>query len=108
MRIGDLDKIIDIQAPTKVTDGMGGFTTTWTTIYSGIYAAIWPVSARDRIKSDQIIGEVTDNVRIWFKRVLKPGWRVKYGNSYYAIVGPPINKNKGNRMLDLLCKEVVV
>ena len=104
-RIGDRNKIIDVQMPTKVSDNIGGYTVTWTTKYSGEYAALWPVSSRDIIQSDKMTGTITHRIRMTYKRILKSDWRIKFGNRYFAIVGPPININEANIDLELLCKE---
>lgn len=107
MRIGDLNKIVDVMSQTKVSDNMGGFTILWITQYSGIYAAIWPVSAREQIQADQIAMSITHRIRMRYRRVLKPDWRIKYLNRYFNIISI-INPNESNKMLDLLCKEVRV
>ena len=104
--IGDRDKIIDVQMPTKASDGIGGYTESWTTRYSGEFVAIWPVSAKDIIQSDKMTGTITHRIRMTYKRILKSDWRIKFGNRYFAIVGPPININEANIDLELLCKEV--
>ncbi len=106
MRASDYDKIVDLQAPTKVADGIGGFTETYATKVSGIWAAIWPISAKDRMQADQMTGELTHRIRIRYRRVLKPSWRIKYGNRYFAIIGPPINLKEKNRDIEMLCKEI--
>lgn len=107
MRPGDLNKRIDIQAPTKVSDGMGSFSETWVTILSSIPAAIWPVSGKETVRNMENVGTITHKVRIRYLSVLRPNWRVKFGNRYFAIVSPPIDPNERHEMLDLMCKEAV-
>lgn len=107
MRVSDLDKIINIEAPTRTPDNMGGFTVTFPTKYSGIYAAIWPISAKEQSQADQTTMMVTHRIRIRYKAVMRAGWRVKYGNRYFNIVSI-INPNEANKMLDMLCVEVKV
>jgi SPP1 family predicted phage head-tail adaptor len=108
MRVGSLNKRIDIQAPTKVSDGMGSYTQTWTTVMSSIAAAIWPVSGKETVQNMQNVGTVTHKIRIRYRSVLRPTWRVKFGNRYFAIVAPPIDPNMEHRWLDLMCKEAAV
>ena len=107
MRIGDLNKIIDIQSKTRVADGIGGFTETWATQCSGIYAAIWPVSAKEQIQSDQMSMIITHRIRIRYRSRIKSDWRIKYANRYFSIMSI-INPNEANGNLELLCKEVRV
>ena len=107
MRIGDLSKIIDIQSKTKVADGIGGLTETYTTQCSGIYAAIWPVDAKEQMQSDQMSMAITHRIRIRYRGGIKPDWRVKYANRYFSIVSI-LNHNEANEKLELLCKEIRV
>jgi SPP1 family predicted phage head-tail adaptor len=106
VRIGDLNKIITIQYPIKTSDGMGGFSESFNDACT-TFCAIWPVSAKEQIQSDQMAMTATHKIRIRYRRVMKPDWRIKYANRYFSIVSI-INKNEANKMLDLLCNEVMV
>ena len=105
MRIGDLNKQITIQYPTKVSDGMGGFTETWTNAAT-VWAAIWPISANELVRSMQQTMEISHRIRIRYRSVLRPDWRIKYGNRFFNIISI-INPNMKNELLDLMCKEAV-
>ena len=101
--IGELNKRITIQYKTRVGDGMGAFTETWND--SGtVWAAIWPVSANEQIQATQTVMTISHRIRIYYRSVFKSGWRVKFGNRYFAIVSV-INPSEKNEWLDLLCKE---
>lgn len=104
-RISDLDKLITLQYQTRVSDSMGGFTTTWVDAVSDIYAAIWSVSAKERMQSGQTTMIATHRIKTRYRRVLKPDWRIKYGTRYFNIV-EIVNIKEANRMFELLCKEV--
>jgi SPP1 family predicted phage head-tail adaptor len=108
MRVGSLNKRIDIQAPTKVSDGMGSYTQTYTTVMSSIAAAIWTVSGKETVQNMQNVGTITHKIRIQYRSVLRPTWRVKFGNRYFAIVSPPIDPDMKHRWLDLMCKEASI
>lgn len=105
MRIGDLKKRIELQKPTSASDGIGGYTKTYVSEHI-VWAAIWPVSAKDQMQAGQMTGTITHRIRIRYNSELQSDWRIKYGDRYFAIMGPPVNQNEGNRILDLLCKEV--
>lgn len=105
MRIGDLDKIINIESSTKIADGIGGFTEIYRTQCSNIFAAIWPISVKEQIQAKKMSSEITHRIRIRYRRVLKSDWRIKFGDRYFAITGI-INPNEANEILELLCKEV--
>ena len=105
MKTGDLNRRVTFQYPTKATDSMGGFTTTWVDALT-TWAALWPKSAKKQIEAMQPHLDVTHQIRIRYKSVLKPSWRVKYRDRYFSIVSI-INPEMRNEMLDLLCKESV-
>lgn len=103
MHVGILRHRITLQSPTAVADGMGGHTVTWTTVDT-VWAAIWPVSAKEQLRADQPAMTVTHRIRLRH-RTVGADWRVKYGTRYFAIVSL-INVDEANRTLDLLCQEV--
>lgn len=104
MRAGSLNKRITLQYPTKASDGMGGFDNTWND-GDTIWAALWPISANERLRSDQMSGEITHRIRIRYRRDIRTSWRIKFGERYFDIDGPPINPNERNEYLDIMCKE---
>lgn len=105
MPTGDLNKRIEIQAPSKVGDGMGGFDEVFNTI-AVVWSSIWPTSAKETVQSMQPMGTISHRIRVRYRSVLKASWRIKFGHRYFAIVAPPINPNERNEWLDLLCQEV--
>jgi len=75
--IGDLNRQITLQYETKVSDDMGGFTSTWIDVAT-IWAAMWPISANEQIKSMQETMTITSRI---------------------------VNVNEANEWLDLMVKE---
>lgn len=107
MKIGDLDKQIDLQAETKVADGMGGFTIVWTSmlpVNTLIWAAIWPTAANEVVAANAKSMVISHRIRIRYRSVMKASWRIKFGNRYFAIISI-LNPNEANKYLDLMCKE---
>ena len=103
LRSGDLNKRIEIQAPTKVSDGMGGFTTIWTTLKT-IDAAIWDATSNERNQASATTLIISHRIRIRYLSVFKSSWRLKYNNRYFAIVSI-VNPGEKNEYYDLYCKE---
>lgn len=101
--IGDLNKRITIQAPTRASDGMGNFTESWNDLAT-VWAAIWPMSANEYKQAMQNVMIVSHRIRIWYRSAFKASWRIKFGNRYFNIVSI-INQNEKNEYLDLMCKE---
>lgn len=103
MKIHELDKQITLQIKSQVSDGMGGFIESYSD-HATVWAAIWPTSSKDRI-SGQANGTITHRIRIRFRRNVTSDMRIKYGDRYFNIIGPPINPNEANQWLDILCEE---
>lgn len=99
----ELNKGVTFQHQTKVPDGMGGFTVTWTAAATA-WAAIWPVSAAETIQAGQAVMTVTHRIRIRYRSVLKPSWRISWAGRYFNIVSI-IDPNMAHRWLDILCRE---
>ena len=105
MPIGDLNKRIEIQAATRVSDEMGGFTETFSTIAT-VWAAIWPLSATETVQSMQTDMVVSHRIRMRYRSMMRPSWRLKFGEKFYNIVSI-INPNMKNEYLDIMAKETV-
>lgn len=105
MRIGDLNKRITLEYATKVPDGMGSFTLTWVAAAT-VFAAIWPVQGSELVQSMQTDMVINCRIRIRYRSVLRPDWRIKYGNRYFNIVSIT-NPSERNEWLDLYCREAV-
>ena len=103
MFAGDLNKLITIEAPTLTSDGMGGFSTVFSSIAT-VYAAIWPVSAGDVIQANASTMVVSHRIRVRYRAVLKSSWRVAWAGRYFAIVSI-IDPNMEHKFLDLMTKE---
>jgi SPP1 family predicted phage head-tail adaptor len=104
MRSGNLNKQITFQYKTKVTDGMGGFVVTWNDAAT-VWAKISTLRTDEAIIAMQTTGTAIHNVVIRYRSDVKASWRIKYGNDYWDIIGPPIDVNKEHRWLDIKCKE---
>jgi SPP1 family predicted phage head-tail adaptor len=103
MKIGDLRHRIELQKPKNTADNMGGFTVTWGTMTT-IYAAVWPVSAKELIQAKENKMTITHRIRIRYRDDIKSSWRIKFGVRYFDIESI-INPDERNRTLELLCKE---
>lgn len=102
--IGNLNKRITVQYETRVADGMGGFNTTWTDL-ADVWAAIWPVSAKETISSMQNVMEISHRIRVRYRSTILPSYRIKFGTRYFNIVSI-INPNEKNEWMDILAKEI--
>jgi len=103
MRIGALNKRITLQSRTKTSDGMGGFTTTWSDVAT-LWAAVWPVSAKEITQADATVMLVSHRIRIRHRGTLTSSYRIKFGAQYFNIVSI-INQNEAGKWIDIMCKE---
>jgi len=104
--IGDLNKRVTLQYETKTSDGMGGFSTVWTDAGDPVWAALWPLSATETVQSMQTGMTISHRIRIRYRSVLRPSWRLKFGGTFYNIISI-INPNMKNEYLDILAKESI-
>lgn len=103
MRTGQRNRYFTWQYETIASDSMGGFTATWVDACS-VWAAMWPISGKEQVKTGQVAMEITHRIRVVYRSDIKPSWRGKYGHRYFNIVSI-INPQESNIWLDLLCKE---
>lgn len=99
----ELNTRIELQAPTRISDGMGGTISTFITV-----ATVWAKKTTHR--SDEAVqamattGTAVHNFRIRYRTDVRSSWKIKEGNRLMAIIGPPIEV--GNReFLDITAKE---
>jgi SPP1 family predicted phage head-tail adaptor len=103
MNIGSLNKRVVLQHSTKSSDLMGGFLLAWIDVAT-VFAALWPTSAAEQVQAMQNTMTISHRIRMRYRSDIKPSWRIKFGNRYFAIVSI-INPNEKNEVLDLMCKE---
>lgn len=103
-RISDLNKRISILSNAKVPDGMGGTTSATLTIVPRLWAAIWPVSAKEMTNSQSPSMIITHRIRIRYRKVMRSNWIIQYGNRKFNIVGV-VDPNESHEWLDIMCKE---
>ena len=107
-QIGDLNKQITLQIQTKSSDGMGGFTVTWND-WDTVWAKMTTHRSDDSIQAMRQTGMSLHNFRIRYRKNISPSMRIKYGDRYMAIVGPPIeiDGGGGRHWLDITVEEAI-
>lgn len=104
MKAGDLKNSIELQSQVRTPDGLGGFYSTWLTTCT-IWAAIWPVSAKETIEGARPVSAITHRIRIRYRHGVKTSQRIKFGSKYFSIESV-INPNTDYKALDLMAREV--
>ena len=94
---------VTIQAQSRVSDGMGGSTVTWTDMAT-VYAAVWPIRGLRQVDAQQLEGKVTHQIRMWYRDGVTVANRLKMGNSIFVIYSV-INPDHKNITLEIMAKE---
>lgn len=101
----DLDKRISLQAPSRVPDGMGGTVITYVNMTT-VWAKKTTHRSNEAVQAMATTGTAIHNYRIRWRADVKSSWRIKDGNKYMAIIGPPMEKwENSQRWLDITAKE---
>lgn len=93
---------ITLQYETRIGDGMGAWTTTWNDAAT-VYAQKTTHRSNEAVQAMMTLGFAVHNYRIRYRKDVESSWRIKEGNKYLNIVGPPINLE--SRYLDITAKE---
>jgi SPP1 family predicted phage head-tail adaptor len=105
MKVGKLNRRIDIKYPVKTSDGMGGSTIVWTNSIRNAPCAIWPVSAKQLINAGQQTMFITHRVRMRKRDGVKSSWRLYYRDRVFDIVSI-VEPDMDNRWYDIMCREI--
>lgn len=81
---GRLRRPLTLEEATRVADGAGGFTPTWTAVAT-VFAALEPVAAVRRPGADQALQSVTHTVTLRARSGLTSGMRFTSGGRVFAI-----------------------
>lgn len=102
MQAGKLRKQVVIQQKAQVSDGAGGYTTTWST-FATVRAEINDVSGGELVRAGQAQSEFTTRINIRYVAGVKAAMRVVHGSNTYEILH--VNNRFGrDRELELMCK----
>lgn len=106
MRAGALRHKIAIQEQTDTSDGMGGFSTSWSNVsgMGSVPAAIWPLKSDERIDAMKLEHEVTHRVRIRYRSGVTTKMRISWDSRTFNIISI-LNPDEKNVMLEMLVME---
>ena len=105
MRAGNLRYFVEIQQNTQSQDSAGALVDSWVS-FASVWAAVWPVSAKEHIAGNVEQMTVTHRVKIRFLPGVKANMRILFSSRVFDIVSI-INPDERGEQLDLLCKEIV-
>lgn len=102
--IARANKRLTLQEESKTSDGRGGNTVTWVDVVT-VWAALEPVSAKERYASEQVQRETTHRIQIRYRTGVHSGMRAKHGNRIFSITGV-VDVGEAHVKLQLDAKEV--
>lgn len=79
-----MDKRIELQSVTRVSDSQGGYTETWAT-YATVWAEIKPVKGYEKFQAMQNATPVTHNLVIRYRSGVTTAHRVLFGSRVFHI-----------------------
>ena len=103
MRLGPLNKRVDIQARSATVDAFGQESETWATVAT-VWASVEPLSGRELLAAQQVQGETTHRIRMRYQSGVTTSSRLLF-NLRPFDVRSVINKNESGAFLELLCTE---
>lgn len=104
LRIGSLNRRVELQAPQRVPDQMGGFTTSYVT-KSTVWACIQSLTGQESLLAMQLQSHITTRITIRYIKNFDASWRIKYGQRIFNIAGDPICPDEDKKTLEIMCKE---
>ena len=106
MNPGELNCRITLLKEMKVPDEQGGFVTSYV-LRAEVWAKIIAVTAKTVDQYEQQTPELIHRVVIRYRKDVLVTDRVRYGERFFELIGPPINEGERKAYLRLECREVV-
>lgn len=104
--VQDANKRLTVQEQQVVSDGQGGRTTVWADLETTpkVWAAIYPLSARESFAAQQVGHTTTHRILIRYRADLTPAMRLLYGDREFTIDGM-VNVREADEAWELRCTE---
>ena len=103
MKVSPKTKRIVLKQPVKVSDGMGGFKSTYEPAAT-VWAEFWKPTLTTAENTGTIISELIRKILIWRRTDIRKGWHVVYNGRTYSVEHA-YDYEKNETML--VCREVV-
>lgn len=105
---GDLRHRITFQKYSDIQDDYGEIVKKdWIDVIT-VRASINPITAKEFFAAEKTNSEVSHKINMRYIRSHKitPDMRIKFGERFFQLIGPPINFQERNVEVQLLCKEL--
>lgn len=107
IRAGKLRHRVDIQTEVLTPDGLGGFSSAWSSVsgMGSVPAHIMPLSSKEQLDAMKLESVITNKIRIRYRAGITSKHRIVFGSRIFNIKGAPINYDERNKTLDFLVTE---
>jgi SPP1 family predicted phage head-tail adaptor len=105
LNFGQLRHRVELHSPAVTRDAYGQPKETFTK-YADAWAKVEPLSMKEQVQNEQVMGERTHRITIRFNEDVDRKDRVVFGSRTFEIVSI-VNPDERNRVLELISKEVV-
>ena len=102
-RIGRLRHRVLLQAPAGAADGGGGTVAAWSDVAT-VWAAIAPLTGRERVQAEQVAARASHRVTIRWRAGVTAAMRLSMGARAFAIRAV-LDPDGRRRWLELACEE---
>lgn len=92
--ISDLNRRFTIQYQTKVADGYGSYTISYAD-HVTVWGKMTTHRSDEAVQAMKQTGRAVHNIRLRYRQGITAAMRIKYGQRYFAIIGPPIEVDQG-------------
>lgn len=101
--IGKLNKLATIQTYTNVSDGMGGFTTTWANDGT-VWCDIMPISGSQRLELGNLNTDISHKVTARYNSNLNTEKRLSFQSRNFTLK-VVLNKGEDSDFMEFLASE---
>jgi SPP1 family predicted phage head-tail adaptor len=101
----ELTERVTLEYQTRISDGSGGFITSWV-VGATVWAKVTTMRSSEAVINMQTTGTAIHNIVIRYRTDLKFSWRIGHRGKYYSLIGPPIDLGMQREFLDIKAKEV--
>lgn len=109
MQSGALSHRLQCEAITRVSDGLGGYTNSYSTVCT-VWGSVWGIKGDTQLEGGRATAAITHRIRVRYRRIFKTTWRIKdlFSGKYFTIVTAPIDLGDEHKWLEFSAKEVSV
>jgi len=100
---GDLRHRLTLQEVQRVSDGAGGFSTSWTDV-ADVWAQLAPAGGSEGVEAGRLAGKRAYQIVVRYRSGVEPAMRFRFGTRIFEILAV-IDMDERHQWLRCLCEE---